>query len=861
MERKDDIVLKLSSTLKQFIDFFTGDLQKKVLELDDNAKSAKYYNQLKRVSNSLEQYLKKDVNLFYIGFLGSYSSGKSSTINSLLELWSTSKERHVSNNPTDDCITLLTNSKNTNSVFTFSKEGAVSIRTNTNFDIEILNDLVIMDTPGSGDPNIVESIVRDSLPLCDLIIYTLNATAPFTDIDKPFLEAQQSKLKDIPLLFVITRGDEFKKTKSSVLDDSNFDTDKFNSELQILISRINETIHISNFKNSDFILIDNLEKYNIRTLKEKIISYTIGNDSLIMLHNHKLSYFENEINEIYEFYHKLSKLKIEKCDQFIEKAHSNIEYFDRQTEVGKNKLKNIWSEYESKFMSIYNGMVKGYFETTLLQDLNEIKKFTQTDEYLIFEKEIKDELQKEADIKSYTITKDFENSIHSYCLQLKQDIMDMIDYDTYNISLDKTNAPLDITIDLSYPINPLRIHEKYRKKFSAYYQSKKNAIIKLCGLLSKNLKAGAPIDKIEENIISYRSGIFEVLEMYYEAVKMYNIAAFSYEVKSYISELGLSKLFDRIETADVNRAKYNIQTENILLEKVKKSIESYKEKTLPLSNTAEDLSTLAKDLKEYTQDNFPFEYQIDNYKDFNNHDILGFTTNVYQKLTSKTQQQLSLLKKDIRELNHKRIKKYISVIVIFLLIGGGVYISGFYLNTKTMPNDIMSTITSGVFASIIATAIMGYFDKFKLKKQETLNDFKNKLSNDNNQIVDELFIELKKENSDKQNEITENLYTKWIADFNDLINYTVELNEFSLEKDLLSVANSFRELLNNYEKNYKALHIELIEHFTNTDENTLLIEKIASQIKNESIKPSFELLTKTLAEIESVKKEIEILRR
>ena len=71
---------------------------------------------------------------------------------------------------------------NVNNVFTFAKEGAIPIRTYTNFDSPLLENIVLMDTPGSGDPNIIESIVRDSLPLCDLIIYTLNATAPFTDV-------------------------------------------------------------------------------------------------------------------------------------------------------------------------------------------------------------------------------------------------------------------------------------------------------------------------------------------------------------------------------------------------------------------------------------------------------------------------------------------------------------------------------------------------------------------------------------------------------------------------------------------------------------------------------------------------------
>ena len=104
-----------------------------MLELDSNVESNNYYQELKRVSNSLEQYIKKQVGLLYVGFLGSYSSGKSSTINSLLKVWDSDKKRPISNNPTDDHITLITNENNVDNVFTFSKEGAIPIRTKTNF--------------------------------------------------------------------------------------------------------------------------------------------------------------------------------------------------------------------------------------------------------------------------------------------------------------------------------------------------------------------------------------------------------------------------------------------------------------------------------------------------------------------------------------------------------------------------------------------------------------------------------------------------------------------------------------------------------------------------------------------------------
>ena len=359
--KQDDITLNLSTDLSRFLVFLKSDLPRKILELDTNVRSANYLKELNRIVNSLEQYTKKEVDLFYVGFLGSYSSGKTSTINSLLSLWNTDKERNVSNNPTDDCITLITNQLNVNSVFNFSKEGAISIRTNTSFDIPFLENTVLMDTPGSGDPNIIEAIVRDSLPLCDLIVYTLNSTAPFTDIDRPFLIAQQTKLKNIPILFVLTRADEFNKNKTIGLTNENFDSEKYKNELKVLIDRINESISISNFSEDNFITIDNVSSYNIENLKAKIQESTSNSqENLITLHNHKLTYFKSEIKEIHKYFSELSENKIEKCESFINKAKDNIDYFNRQIGVSKAKFSVLWAEQANLFTSIYNGGIKGY---------------------------------------------------------------------------------------------------------------------------------------------------------------------------------------------------------------------------------------------------------------------------------------------------------------------------------------------------------------------------------------------------------------------------------------------------------------------------------------------------------------------
>ncbi|MCD8031331.1 MAG: hypothetical protein LUF85_11070 [Bacteroides sp.] len=105
--RSDNLAIgikKLNTELK-------NELVENILELTTNPISVENINQLKRIERATNQYRKRTNNLFYVGFLGHFSSGKSSTINSILKLDGTTNEKKTNHNPTDDQITLITSKK------------------------------------------------------------------------------------------------------------------------------------------------------------------------------------------------------------------------------------------------------------------------------------------------------------------------------------------------------------------------------------------------------------------------------------------------------------------------------------------------------------------------------------------------------------------------------------------------------------------------------------------------------------------------------------------------------------------------------------------------------------------------------
>ncbi|MCD8031332.1 MAG: hypothetical protein LUF85_11075 [Bacteroides sp.] len=215
-----------------------------------------------------------------------------------------------------------------------------------------------MDTPGSGDPSTFEEIVRDSLPLCDLLVYCMAATHPLTNADIPLLKEKEKHLANIPTLFLITRGNEFKINTLELLNESNFDSDKYTNFASELVARIKQVVEIE-LEYDDFILIDNHEKYRIADLKEKIDFYcnpeNYGN--ILRLHDHKIDYFTKTLKLIKEYFIGLITVKIETIEKYFSQAKLKLQEYEKNTLIGTDKMVNSWRTIDDKIKQILEGSV------------------------------------------------------------------------------------------------------------------------------------------------------------------------------------------------------------------------------------------------------------------------------------------------------------------------------------------------------------------------------------------------------------------------------------------------------------------------------------------------------------------------
>ena len=858
--KQDEIATNLGQNLKNFLDYFQNELQNKVLELDTNVKSKGYQLELIRISNSLEQYLKKEVGLFYVGFLGSYSSGKTSTINSLLELWGTETVRKVSNNPTDDCITLIANQSNVQSVFSFAKEGSISIRTNTNFDSRFLDNVVIMDTPGSGDPNIIESIVRDSLPLCDLIIYTLNATAPFTEIDKPFLIAQQTKLKNIPILFVLTRADEFKESKTSELSKDNFNQNIFDEELHTLINRINETLKVSTFTEKDFVAIDNKHGFNIDILKSKISMFTDNsNEGLIILHNHKLSYFKNEIKIIHNYYLDLTNTKIDKCTRFIDKAQDNIEYFNRQIDISKMKFRALWNENIQSFSRIYDGTIKSYADG-LLEDIKFVTIISDTSNFILFKNDINEKIQKASIKMAQDLIAEIETNAYNEITKLKNNIFELVNYDNLTIENEQLNNNIDFSLPLEFPLNKTEYArnfiDMYKQKVQEDFKTLKNTFDKI----QKSLQLKKPLDTVNEHILKYKEASIEILNLYYDAIKMYNVVAFSFEVKNYISELGLAKDFDKLESNDPNKAKYDLIAEKALLDNYEELSKEYENK---IDLTFTDSDNIKKNLLALNipTDNINFSEVISKANEdvFDSNEISStLLTDTYRELINNLQNNFFDLKKDIDKLKRERYLRYFVFASVPLIISIIVWFILKYKNVLA-PTSFIGVVSIGIATSLVSTLISSIFDKYKNKKYTRIDIFKDDLRKNSDQIIEKSFALFKQKNIDKKSELTKQLQLKWSNEEINLFKNLSQLSFSGIDNEIIEIKRNLQQLIETYKSCFTSFHEKTLNLFNSQEKFSIKIDEVASQIKEDSIKPSFQLLKNTLEEIKTVRSDIEQL--
>ncbi len=874
---KDAQSQNISRAIKELLTLLKGELIERILQIKDNVNSKENFNLLKRLERSIDQFIKRDKNLYYIGFLGHYSSGKSSTINSLLKLRGSREERNENINPTDDQITLITNSSNNDQVVKQIRTGKVPIVTVPIDNNEFLKDKVIMDTPGSGDPSLIEEIVRDSLPLCDLIVYCISAANPIDSSDIPLLTEKERNLQNIPTLYLITRGNEFKRDSLKLLTTENLDESKAKKALTELASRMKDIADTIILSYEDYIIIDNKDNYNINFLFDKINLLADPNSqNLIKLFSHKIDFFTRTSKNIKRYFIDIIDEKLATIENFVLKAQTNIQNYQEKTDIGSDKLINSWRGVDEKINQIIDGaVIENNYKYTQLDTPDEFNNILTVK---IWHKSKLEIFKRENDLYAYKLEEEFYNKAYD-----KKDrfIKEMAKTSVQVESISREYVNDYLTKDTIGNIDIVLNSVKYKTIYDEFYNGAYNYFIsdrydnfkKNYESIQNRIRNKSPLQNFEKQIEIAKSTLSEIFGSYNEAVQIYRVAAFSSEAKKYIHDLGLSKELDDLDSTSVDFDYYKSVAEKEIFKqyeveilKFTQSCEKLSEKLSdiiidsPILQTADNEQLLLKIQNDFIESaKFEQEKLSESYSskldDFLLNEVQEINSALYKKSIEK-ENELKLLKK-------KRLKYYIIRIIpsmILLLLT----IITFYIFPKVFSNSLsvggqwIIGVMSNIAFAAINTLIIAKRDKyptFKLKAIKRIEEDKRQVVHD---IINKDFEDFKSQNKTKiSNEFNNWLQTKTILILNSLISVDMNGILYQWHKNSLSNELKLKNIIQEYSQSLNSFKIVTSKILNDTNNNKKILFKQSDEIKNKSITPSFNLLFKTKKDISNAKELID----
>jgi hypothetical protein len=265
------------------------DPQKSLREIISSDNEAKgHYLEIQRMRAALKTYLDTDPTLRYVAFVGSFSSGKTATINNLIGIGGTEQARAEDTNPADDKLTLCAHESKEQSLL------ATLVKSDWEADkffhrADTLADVILVDTPGEGDPRIRTDIVRNFLPICDTIVYCFNATNPLNRNDLPILEELNEVLRHTDFFYIYTRADNvYRKSELKPLSTDNFKGASAKRDKDVFTTRLNDALSHLLVRNPELFFIGNKDNFGIDDLRTRILTPPSDFTSLAL---QKLTFF------------------------------------------------------------------------------------------------------------------------------------------------------------------------------------------------------------------------------------------------------------------------------------------------------------------------------------------------------------------------------------------------------------------------------------------------------------------------------------------------------------------------------------------------------------------------------------------
>ena len=235
--------------------------------------------QVRNIAQSIPDLLNQSNNIALVGFLGHFSSGKSSLINALLEVADTANpgyKREVGLHPTDTGITLITHRDHAHLVRKSAYTAIDGIDVVHGPALDFLKHATLVDTPGLGNEAAEHEAVTRFLHLCHVLVITIDGRRPFADKDKDFelLDMAFNKLAGVPKILVITSAEEFLTSRKASFE-SDWQEDKAEAFWAESIERLKRDPrfqdHLHRFQTAPRFCVDSKEGFRVQQVREELL--------------------------------------------------------------------------------------------------------------------------------------------------------------------------------------------------------------------------------------------------------------------------------------------------------------------------------------------------------------------------------------------------------------------------------------------------------------------------------------------------------------------------------------------------------------------------------------------------------------
>ena len=235
--------------------------------------------QLRNIAKSIPDLLNQSQSVALVGFLGHFSSGKSSLINALLDISSSENpgyKRAVGLHPTDTGITIITHRDHAHIV----KKSAYSVVDSVDVvhgpSLPFLEHAALVDTPGLGNEVAEQEAVTRFLHLCHVLVITIDGRRPFADKDKDFelLDIAFNRLSGVPKILVVTSAEEFLTSRMGSFS-SDWQPELAEAFWDEAIARLTRDprfqTHIGRLHQAPRFFVDSKEGFQVAQVKEILL--------------------------------------------------------------------------------------------------------------------------------------------------------------------------------------------------------------------------------------------------------------------------------------------------------------------------------------------------------------------------------------------------------------------------------------------------------------------------------------------------------------------------------------------------------------------------------------------------------------